>query len=123
MKPLVPTALAAMIAMAPVTPVLAQEAEGPTVLERGLRLFMEGLLEEMEPAMRDMEDLAEDAAPLLDRMRRDLAESLEGFEGIGGYEAPEMLPNGDILIRRKRGEAGPDDAPLAEPNADGSIDL
>lgn len=73
-------------------PALAQEGnesidEGFDLLGRGLGLLMEGLTEEMTPALDDMAQML-----LL----------LEGIAGeIGEYEAPEMLPNGDIIIRRK----------------------
>ena len=73
-------------------PALAQEGkesidEGFDLLGRGLGLLMEGLAEEMAPALDDM------ARTLM---------LLEGIVGeVGEYEAPEMLPNGDIIIRRK----------------------
>ncbi|KIT15533.1 hypothetical protein [Jannaschia aquimarina] len=93
--------------------------EPPTMVERGLRMFMEGLLQEMEPALDDMEQSLREAQPLLEELRDEMARALEGFdETIGAYHPPEMLPNGDIIIRRKE--------PLAdgvEPNPDGSIDL
>ena len=103
------------------TPVAAQEAESPeppTVMERGMRLFMEGLLQEMEPALRDLDDLAREAQPLLERLEGDLGAALEGLEGLAGtYHPPEVLPNGDILIRRK------EPLPEVDRNADGSVDL
>ena len=73
-------------------PALAQDGsesidQGFDLLGRGLGLLMEGLTEEMTPALDDM------ARMLM---------LLEGIAGeIGEYEAPEMLPNGDIIIRRK----------------------
>ncbi|SDY61133.1 hypothetical protein SAMN05444004_102131 [Jannaschia faecimaris] len=88
------------------------------MMERGLRLFMEGLMEEMEPALRDLEGLAEDAAPFLREMQRSLGEVVEDFDA---YEAPEILPNGDIIIRRK--EPLTPTEPEVTPNDDGSIDL
>lgn len=91
--------------------------EAPSLMERGLRQFMEGLMQEMEPALRDLEGLAEDAGPMLERLREDLGET---FGDMNAYHAPEILPNGDILIRRKT----PSDPDLpVEPNEDGSIDL
>ncbi|MEM7489252.1 MAG: hypothetical protein AAF390_09035 [Pseudomonadota bacterium] len=100
-------------------PAFAQEAEvtpdPPSLTERGLRLFMDGLMEELEPTLRDLEDLAEEAAPLLERFQSQMGEAIGDLDA---YEAPEILPNGDILIRRKE--------PLPDgivPNPDGSIDL
>ena len=110
-----------LLALALATPAAAQEATPPDAgenspIERGLRLFMDGLMDEMEPALRDLGDLAKDAAPLM-RELQDRPGSV--VEDIDVYEAPEILPNGDILIRRK--EPLPVDE--VEPNADGSIDL
>lgn len=84
--------LAAMLAA---TPLAAEEAggdigRGAEMLSDGARLLFQGLLNEVEPRMRDM------------------AEALEAWEWDGlslddlsQYEAPEVLPNGDIIIRRK----------------------
>jgi hypothetical protein len=93
-------------------PALAQEPEAAPpgdapLVERGLRQMLEGLMREMEPALRDLESLAEDAMPLLEGLGR-FDPSL--------YHPPEILENGDIIIRRK----GPDEV---TPNEDGSIDL
>jgi hypothetical protein len=89
-------------------PVTAQEApEPPSPFERGVQGMLDGLMREMEPALRDLEELAEGVRPLL--------EGLSEFDP-SNYHPPEILDNGDILIRRR----GPDEA---EPNADGSIDL
>ena len=115
MKPLLVLTLLALLVLPRAA--TAQEAEAPSLMERGLRLFMEGLMEEMEPALRDLEGLAEEAKPLLEQLQKDLNER---FGDLNAYHAPEVLPNGDILIRRKE----PIDPGLPiEPNPDGSIDL
>ena len=79
-------------------PVFAQdtpEPEGRDLMSEALRLFMRGLLEEMEPAMDDFTAL---------------------LDNLDAYHAPEVLPNGDIIIRRK--------TPLEpEEPAPGEIDL
>ena len=64
-------------------PLQAQEETGRDLMGEALRLFMKGLIDEMEPAVN----------------------GLEGFlEDLNGYHAPEVLPNGDIIIRRKTPE-------------------
>lgn len=113
--------LAALTLAAPLAaplPAIAQaeETPPPSVMERGLRLFLDGLMSEMEPALRDLQGLAEDAAPFLEELQRNLGSVVED---IDAYEAPEILPNGDILIRRKTPLVP--DAPVENP--DGSIDL
>ncbi|MEM7719894.1 MAG: hypothetical protein AAF222_11890 [Pseudomonadota bacterium] len=64
-------------------PVLAEEDRGRDLMGEALRLFMQGFLEEMEPALED----------------------LQGFvDNLNAYHPPEVLPNGDIIIRRKTDE-------------------
>lgn len=109
--------LAALLITLTALPATAQEADD-SLMERGLRLFMEGLMQEMEPALRDLEGLAEDAAPFLREMQRSLGEVVEDFDA---YSAPEILPNGDIIIRRK--DPLTPDAPETAPTEDGAIDL
>ncbi|MEO9824982.1 MAG: hypothetical protein ABJF50_11260 [Paracoccaceae bacterium] len=72
------------------TPVVAQDEEqGRDLMGEALKLFMRGLMAEMEPAMEGMEGLLED---------------------LSAYHPPEILPNGDIIIRRRIPvERDPDD--------------
>ena len=66
-------------------PVHAQDEEstGRDLMAEALRLFMQGFMAEMEPALED----------------------LQGFvDNLNAYHPPEILPNGDILIRRKTPE-------------------
>lgn len=65
-------------------PVAAQDSDvedGFDLLSEGTRLLLRGLLEEMEPALRDLQGALRD---------------------LDAYHAPEVLPNGDIIIRRKQ---------------------
>ena len=76
-------------------PALAQEDQGRDLMSEALKLFMKGLMQEMDPA-------------------------IEGFEGLlddlTAYHPPEVLPNGDIIIRRKE--------PLnPEVGGDGDVEL
>ena len=64
------------------TPVQAEEDSlGRDLMGQALELFMESLVQEMEPALQDLTGLLED---------------------FDAYHLPEVLPNGDIIIRRKR---------------------
>jgi hypothetical protein len=83
------------------TPVHAQDApanpeiaQGGDLLEQGAKLLLKGLLSEMEPALDDMSKSLAEAEPVL----RDL---MAMIGDIRNYNAPELQPNGDILIRRK----------------------
>lgn len=81
------------------TPLTAQEAgsdmeEGLDLLSEGTRLLLEGLMEELAPALEGLR---------------------EGLSDLNAYHPPEMLPNGDIIIRRK--------TPLDEPVPEDGIEL
>jgi hypothetical protein len=54
--------------------------EGFSLLEEGTRLLLRGLMSEMEPALRELQG---------------------ALQELDAYHPPEVLPNGDILIRRK----------------------
>ena len=60
------------------------------------------LSQELDEAFRD---LIEQMKPALDELVKTL-EVLEGIDNIEHYQRPEILPNGDIIIRR-RGDAPP----------------
>ncbi len=74
-------------------PAAAQEESGRDLMAEALRLFMQGFMAEMEPALEDIEGFLMD---------------------LNAYHPPEVLPNGDIIIRRK--------TPL-EQDQDGEIEL
>ena len=102
-----------------VPPAVAQEGGGLTLMERGALLFMEGMLKEMEPAIEEFSGLADDLAPAIrefaDQMGPRLNAILEEVEDWSAYEVPEILPNGDIIIRRKAERPVPKPAPTVEP--------
>jgi hypothetical protein len=68
-----------------VSPALAEDDSdrGRDLMTEALRLFMQGFMAEMEPAIDDLQGFVED---------------------LNAYHAPEILPNGDIIIRRKSAE-------------------
>ena len=83
--------------------------EGLNLMEEGAKLLLRELMDEMEPALNDLQGLAEQMGPAF--------EELQGAIGdFTNYHAPEVLPNGDIIIRRK--------TPLqVEPKENGEIEL
>ncbi|MFD2854436.1 hypothetical protein [Seohaeicola zhoushanensis] len=107
-------ACAAALAAAPALAEEAGEPEGRSLMERGMQLFFEGLKDEMSPALRDLGALADEIGPPMQRFLSEMGPALAGIlarvEDWTQYEAPEILPNGDIIIRRKP-EAPP--APVA----------
>lgn len=84
------------------------EDDGPSLIERGAELFLEGLLREMEPAIDDLQALADEIGPSLrgfaSAMGPALRELLEDVEDWTAYHPPEVQENGDIIIRRKKPE-------------------
>ena len=116
-------ALAALTLAVPMaaTSVPAEETppsaeEGFSLLEEGAKIILRSLLDEMEPALRDMRKEFGEAADEMGPALRRLAEMIGD---IRNYEPPEMLPNGDIIIRRKT-PIGPS---LPAPGPNGEIDL
>ncbi|SHG42986.1 hypothetical protein [Cognatishimia maritima] len=88
------------------TPALAEEGEdGKSLMEQGAELFLRGLTEQMEPALEDLKALTEDMGPqvleFFSEMGPAFGTLLKEIEDWSVYEAPEILPNGDIIIRRK----------------------
>lgn len=72
------------------------------MMERGAQQFLEGLLKEMQPAWEEMRGFMQEMGPAM----MDLMEEVKDWSA---YDPPEMLENGDIIIRRK-----PDVAPPPE---------
>ena len=110
------------LALALALPAQAEESsteQGFSLMEEGARLLFKGLIQEMEPAMREMEGLTEQLEPALrgfvQNMGPALGDILEQVEDFSKYHPPEVLPNGDIILRRKSSDE------IEEP--DGEIDL
>ncbi|WP_417262838.1 AAA+ family ATPase [Celeribacter sp.] len=92
---LIPMLFLAAPALAEDTP--SDPAEGWNLLREGSKLLLEHLFEEMGPALEELEGYVDD---------------------LNAYEAPVILPNGDILIRRK-----PEGTPEVPNTPDEGIDL
>ncbi|MCK0148836.1 hypothetical protein MWU54_02275 [Marivita sp. S6314] len=98
--------------------------EGTSLMEEGAKLFFRGLMEEMEPALKELEGLAEEIEPTLqefvDGIGPTLKALLDEVEDWSAYEPPVVLPNGDILLKRKPDMPSPDALPAP---GDGEIDI
>jgi hypothetical protein len=117
------TALALALALS-APPAMAQDPatdEGITLLQEGARLLFEGLLSDMEPALRDLEgltaEMADQLEPALQFLSTEIGPALIALvariDDLRNYDAPEFLENGDIIIRRKA-DAPPFEPPPAE---------
>lgn len=96
-------------------------------MQRGLHLFFEGLRQEVEPAMRDLQDLAQEMEPAMrsfvDEMGPALRDLMGEIEDWSAYHPPERLPNGDILLRRKPPEKREAPTPADPGQAPREIDI
>jgi hypothetical protein len=104
------------------TPLSAQQEEdGPSMMERGAQQFFDGLMQEMAPALDELGALMDDAGPALQdfmaQMGPKLRTVLDEVEDWSVYEAPEVQPNGDIIIRRK-----PDAPEMSDPDTLGDVE-
>ncbi|WP_371933258.1 hypothetical protein [Ruegeria discodermiae] len=109
-------------------PVSAQEDQGRSLMDLGAELFLDGLRQEMEPTLQGLLGLADELGPSMlsffEEMGPAFADMAQEVKDWSVYEMPEILPNGDIIIRRKP-EPGPDPKPEtpgqdAEPNLEGT---
>ncbi|SEP01235.1 hypothetical protein SAMN04490248_11968 [Salinihabitans flavidus] len=107
---------AILLAIAPVA-ASAEEAEpeGFNLMEEGAKLFFRGLQKQMEPAMEDLRGLADEMEPALRGFMIEMGPALRDLMGKvedwSAYHPPEILPNGDIIMRKKAPESP---APPAE---------
>ena len=110
--------LSVILALSLATPAMAEDEDsGRSLMERGAQMLMEGLLREMEPALEDLQGMAQDIGPALQdftaQMGPALRDLLAEVEDWSVYEPPEILDNGDIIIRRK-----PDPVPVPSDQID-----
>lgn len=112
-----PLLLAALVAL----PAAAQDDDSP--LGQGLDRLLENFRRDLDPLLRDFaEEVEPQLRGLVTEMGPLLATLAELIGDIENYHAPEKLPNGDIVIRRKDPSEmlpGPD----VEPAPEGQIDL
>jgi hypothetical protein len=123
-------ALALCIAAAPVlaqdpAPAPPSEAEeGFSLIQEGAKLVLRGFMNQMEPALNEMEKALGEVGPALEDFGEEVGPKLRQLIAIiddfKNYDAPVMLPNGDILIRRNAPLAPQPDVP---PGPNGEIEL
>ncbi|MDZ4310422.1 MAG: AAA+ family ATPase [Cypionkella sp.] len=81
-------------------PVMAQTTppsdadKGLSLMQQGAELLFNHMMGQVEPSLQDMAKALKDAQPKL-------MEVLTMMDDLANYHAPEKLPNGDILLRRK----------------------
>ena len=107
-------------------PAQAQDDSGKSLMERGAELFLEGLRQEMEPTIEDLRGFADQFGPALQSFMREMGPALADLaaqvQDWSAYEAPEMLPNGDIIIRKKPKDQ-PEEVVPEEETSNGYTDI
>lgn len=128
-------ALALILAAAPAlaqetapTPAPEAEAEGFSLMEEGAKLVLRGLMTEMAPALEEMEKALTEVGPKLEDFEAEIGPRVRQLialiDDFKNYDAPIMLPNGDILIRRTKPLTPRfDPKVLPEPGPNGEIEL
>lgn len=76
----------------------AEPEDGFSLLEEGAKIIMRSMLDDIGPKLDEMRDGLEGAMAGLEPH---LAELADMIGDLGNYHAPERLPNGDIILRRK----------------------
>ncbi|WP_170595986.1 hypothetical protein [Ruegeria arenilitoris] len=108
-------------------PAAAQDEGGKSLMEQGAELFFEGLRKEMEPALENLLGLAEQFGPAMQSFIEEMGPALAEIGGKvkdwSAYEAPEMLPNGDIIIRRKPDAPDQPDEVAPKEDDEGATDI
>lgn len=116
MKHIIYAASVACLMSVPATAQDSDMSEGFNLIEEGVKLFFRGLSDEFEP---QMEEFARQMEPALRGFIEEMGPAMRELGDMIGelddYHAPEKLPNGDIIIRRK--------SPLALTEPEGEIDL
>lgn len=110
-------------------PVLAEDAplpkaedDGFSLMEEGMKLVMRGMMTEMQPALDEMGQALDEMEPHLKELGPKLRQLIALIDDIKNYDAPVMLPNGDILIRRNAPLLPKPDI-LPQPGPNGEIEL
>ncbi|RCW88726.1 hypothetical protein [Paracoccus lutimaris] len=71
---------------------------GGSIFERGMESFMQNMLKEAEP---HLDRLGRDLGDTVNSLRPVLGDIGALMDDVKNYQAPERLENGDILIRRR----------------------
>ena len=109
MKQFMISAVALTLTLSPAHAQTAQPGEveeGFDLMEEGAKLLFRGLLNEMDPAIEELKGLADEIGPQMQLFAEEMgpafAELMAQVDDLRNYEAPELMPNGDIIIRRRQ---------------------
>ncbi|MEL6571565.1 MAG: hypothetical protein AAFQ64_07900 [Pseudomonadota bacterium] len=127
MKQIITSAVVLTLALSPAHAQTAQTGEveeGFDLMEEGAKLLFRGLLNEMDPAIEELKGLADEIGPKMQLFAEEMgpafAELMAQVDDLRNYEAPELMPNGDIIIRRR--QVAPEFVPQID-NDTGDVEL
>ena len=98
------------------------EDDGFSLMEEGMKLVMRGMISEMQPTLDEMGKALQEMEPHLRELGPKLQQLIALIDDVKNYDAPVMLPNGDILIRRNAPLLPKPDI-LPQPGPNGEIEL
>ncbi len=85
-----------------------EDNPGRSLMAEGMELFLKGLQDEIAPTLEGFTALMDEIGPslqgFLEEMGPKLGDVFSKVEDWSSYHAPEMLPNGDIIMRKKAPE-------------------
>ena len=100
------------------------DGDGFSLVEEGARLVLRGLMTEMQPALDEMGKALDEMGPALEDFGAEVGPKIQQLialvDDFKNYDAPVMLPNGDIIIRRNAPLVPP---ALPVPGPNGEIEL
>ncbi|MCB6178767.1 hypothetical protein LHP98_11570 [Rhodobacter sp. Har01] len=79
----------------------APDDDGFSLMEEGAKLILRGMMDEMEPAFQEMDKALTEIKPMMQELAPRLKELVVLLGDLENFHPPEVLPNGDVLIRRK----------------------
>lgn len=96
-----------------------EDSLGRSLMQEGMELFLKGLQDEIAPTLDGFQMMLDEIGPglqgFLEEMGPKLGAVFSKVEDWSAYHAPEMLPNGDIILRKKT----PEEQGADDPTADG----
>ncbi|MCY1127356.1 hypothetical protein OU426_10875 [Frigidibacter sp. RF13] len=103
---------AAPLAAETTAPADPSAEEGMSLIDEGIKIILRALLDDVQPKMEELQKGLDEALAEMGPALKDLLLKIDDFRN---YHPPEVLPNGDIIIRRK--------TPAEIENPDGQIEL
>ncbi len=89
----------------PVGSASAEEDSSRSLMAEGMELFLKGLQDEIAPTLDGFTAMMDEIGPglqgFLEEMGPKLGAVFSKVEDWSSYHPPEMLPNGDIIMRKK----------------------